>query len=471
MPTSKFDEYRKMRDDIKNINPNRGGSPNQSKGYYAEVVNATENNLQRIKKGIGARVIVIDNNGASDAIITYTNGQTGREIQDKVGYTYSQLKQRISSGKYDDMIFSINKDHPIFSNQKQLSALEKVAKEHNIKIISSDVTEKEVLALAKAASIESHIRKTIGIDDNKAPITATGYTVKRIIDDSIKDTKEFVFAQTGRFMSENFKQIHAAGVDEAVNSAMFAAAFSTAKNVHSVIKGEESASEAVKEILYDTASASVLGYATGAVMEKFNIGERSDAAFLVNGVVQVTKQVVSYVNGNINEEELLSNVAETTALIAAARVGKIIGATAATALATSIMGPAGAELGAKIGAIIGEMITTAICTEIITTIKDSREFNKQNARIISLYRRAEHQIRESQVKLEEIIQAENNELRQVISESFQMIASGINNNSSEDITAGLIHMGNKFGLTEEDFIKNKVTRSNLPDTTEEWVFS
>ena len=162
MSTSKFDEYKKMQSDISKINPNRGGSPKQSKGFYAEVINATENNLDRIKNDIKARVIVIDNNGASDAIISYANGQTGREIQDKVGYTYSQLKQMIENGKYDDMIFSINKDHSFFSNSKQLDSLKEVAKKHNVKIISSEVSEKEVLALAKAASIEAEIRQNLG---------------------------------------------------------------------------------------------------------------------------------------------------------------------------------------------------------------------------------------------------------------------------------------------------------------------
>ena len=60
MSTSKFDEYKKMQSDISKINPNRGGSPKQSKGFYAEVINATENNLDRIKNDIKARVIVID---------------------------------------------------------------------------------------------------------------------------------------------------------------------------------------------------------------------------------------------------------------------------------------------------------------------------------------------------------------------------------------------------------------------------
>lgn len=452
MSTSKLDEYRKMRHDIAEINPNRGGSPNQSKGFYAEVINASENNIERIEKDIKARVIVVDNNGVSDAIITYVNGQTGREIQDKVGYTYYQLKQMIDSGKYDGMIFTINKDHTVFSNSKQIDALNEIAKKRNIKIVSSDVSEEEVVALAKTAAKEVQIRKTFGIDDNKAPVTATGYTAKKVIDDSIKDTKNFISEQTGRFMSENFKAIHAAGVDEAINSAMFAATFSTVKNIHSVIKGEESGKEAIKEILFDTSSAAALGYATGAVMEKFNIGARGDAALLVNGMIQISKQVFAYVNGNIDEQQLLNNIAETTVHLAAAYVGRIIGS-------QLIPIPI-------VGSYIGEMITTAICSEVISTIKDTKEFEKQNQKYISLYRRAEQEIRLSNERLTAIIESENNELKRILQDGFTEIHNGINENSYDLIMNGLAKIGSKFGMKDEDFKKNLVTRENLFKNTD-----
>lgn len=451
MSITKFDEYKKMQSDISKINPNRGGSPKQSKGFYAEVINATENNLDRIKKDIKARVIVIDNNGASDAIISYANGQTGREIQDKVGYTYSQLKQMIENGKYDDMIFSINKDHSIFNNSKQLESLKEVAKKHNIKIISSEVSEKEVLALAKVASVEAQVRQTLGLSSDNAPITAAGYTGKRIIEDSLNNTKDFINEQTGRFMSENLKQIHAAGVDEAINSALFAATFSTVKNMHSVIKGEESVKEAVKEILFDTSSAAVLGYATGAAMEKLDFA-RGDAALLVNGTIQISKQVFSYVNGEIDEQQLLNNVAETTVHLAAAYVGRMIGA---QLIPISYVGP-----------YIGEMITTAICSEVISTIKDTKEFKKQNQKYISLYREAEQEIRLSNERLTAIIESENNELKKILQDGFTEIHDGINDNSYDLIMNGLAKIGSKFGMNDEDFKKNLVTKENLFKNTD-----
>lgn len=447
MSTTKLEEYKKMNHDLANIDPNRGGSPNKSKGYYAEIVNTTENNLERIKNNTAARECVINNNGPADAIVVYKNGQTGRQIQDKVGYTFSQLKNNINSGKYDNMIFRINKDHPVLKNKKAINLLKQEARQHNIKIEIGKTTEKEVLELAKNTTNESKLRNAIGLDDTKAPVSASVFTAKTFLKDSVKNSKDFISENTGRFMSENFKQINAAGVDEAVNSAMFAAVLSTTKNTISVIKGEESATEAIKEILYDTSSAAVLGYATGVVKDVFNIGELGDAALLVNGTIQISKQVFSYVNGEIDERQLLNNVAESTAYLAAAYVGRIIGS-------QLIPIPI-------VGSYIGEMITTAICSEVISTIKTTKEFEKKNKKYISLYHRAEREIKASNERLKSIIEAENEELKIIIREGFESIYNGINDNSYDLMIKGLGAIGSKFGISEEELKKDRVTRENI----------
>ena len=200
----KLDEYKKMRDGIENVNPNRGSSPDKTKGFYGEIVNATENNLDRIKKGQKARVEVIDDNGAADSIIKYANGQTGRAIQDKVGYNYFQIKQMIKSGKYDGMVLSLNKDNSLFQDEEKLNECIKLAKAHGIKIESSYVTEKETHRLAEAALVESKIRDSIGLDKTKAPIVATGYTANKMITDGVEDIESYIKNKTEYFRSEEF---------------------------------------------------------------------------------------------------------------------------------------------------------------------------------------------------------------------------------------------------------------------------
>ena len=298
-------------------------------------------------------------------------------------------------------------------------------------------------------SIMSHVINEDGVTVGSVIIKAHQSVIEfqETINNATIIAKDFISAQTGRFMSENFKQINAAGVDEAVNSAMFAAVLSTTKNTISVIKGEESATEAIKEILYDTSSAAVLGYTTGVVKDVFNIGELGDAALLVNGTIQISKQVFSYVNGEIDERQLLNNVAESTAYLAAAYVGRIIGS-------QLIPIPI-------VGSYIGEMITTAICSEVISTIKTTKEFEKKNKKYISLYHRAEREIKASNERLKSIIEAENEELKIIIREGFESIYNGINDNSYDLMIKGLGAIGSKFGISEEELKKDRVTRENI----------
>lgn len=284
----------------------------------------------------------------------------------------------------------------------------------------------------------------------KQGIVYTGKATNKIVEttqDIIDNTKENVYSQTERFISGEYKQIHKSGVNEAVDAAIFTAVFSTTKNTIAVIKGEESKGEAFKDILYDTSAAATLGYVTGVVKETFNISKQNDAALLVNGTIQISKLMVAYAKGDLDEMQLVTSVAETSAMLAAAYVGKIIGSNV-------IPIP-------YVGAYIGEMITTAICAEVISTIKFSKEFDKQNRKIMSLYRKAEHEIRESQARLELIIQKENNELISVIKQGFEEIIEGIKSDASEQVEKGLLTIGSKFGLSEADLNRHVVTKDNL----------
>ena len=167
----------------------------------------------------------------------------------------------------------------------------------------------------------------------------------------------------------------------------------------------------------------------------------------MNGTIQISKEIISYVNSNIDEEELIEHITEDIAYLVAAQIGKCIG---------EVLIPI-----PLVGSYVGEMITTAICAETISTIKFSKEFEKKNSKMISLYKNAEQQIRESQARLEDIIQKENNELLKSIEIGFEDILEGIRNNSMEQIDKGLLIIGEKFGLSEKDLSKDLVTKDNL----------
>ena len=181
--------------------------------------------------------------------------------------------------------------------------------------------------------------------------------------------------------------------------------------------------------------------------------DASSAYLLVNATIQNTKHIVQYVNGEIDEKQLVESIAESSAYLVSAYIGKCIGQTVGDFLIPGI--------GGFIGQYIGEMITTAICTEIISTIKASKAFEKENERMSSLYKRAEREIRASQERLKMLAERENQELISTIQCGFDEIKTGIQTDSYDLIKKGFAIIGSKFGFVEEDFSKDFVTRQTL----------
>lgn len=354
---------------------------------------------------------------------------------------------------------------------KSVSEMEVYIQKHNLTIhespdgVSEYLIEEKIHKFFRHSGGRAQYRKFENPDPDRiiqtkvsqAAVSVNKTTVKVVetIENNIEDSKEFITTQTERFVSENFKELHQAGVDEAVNSAIFAAAFSTAKNTLAVIKGEESKTEALKEIAFDTSSAAVLGYATGVVKEKLNLAGTGDAALLVNGTIQISKQVLAYATGDIDERQLLTNVAETTVMLAASYVGKMIGS-------SLIPIPI-------VGEMVGEMITTAICGEIINTIKATKEFKKQNQKYISLYNRAAYEIKASNERLKAIANEENEELKKAIDEGLGDILKSLSENSYELFEKGIFTIAKKFGLSEEELKKDLITKENIFKTSELFV--
>ena len=187
-------------------------------------------------------------------------------------------------------------------------------------------------------------------------------------------------------------------------------------------------------------------------MEKLN-ASYSQTALLVTGTVQISRQMIAYVNGEIDEKELVTGIAETTACLGAAYIGKCVGMAIGNMIVPGV--------GGMIGQYVGEMITTAICSQVISTIRYSKEVDKQNRKIISLYRRAEAEIRVSQDRLEYIIEKENNELLYTLEEGFAEIIQGIQMNSYKQMEDGIAVIGSRFGLTREELLRDNVTRKNI----------
>ena len=451
-------EFQSLKDKMSEIDRKRGGSASGLKGFYAEAVNASEDNIRRINEGIAARQVVIDNNGGADAVIRYANGQYGREIQYKNGYRFSMHKKFLSSGKYDGMIYAVNNDNPVLANQKQMEVLNAIAKEHNIKLVAASVSDAEMKILSELAYFEGGIRSKIGIDDTPG-ITLELYVSSKEaaynFEKLMAKRKEFnrdIVNKTSAFLKEDFARINSVGVSQALSAAQFAAAMSVAKNTISVVKGEEDLGTATKNILKETSTAAVVGYATGNLSAIMGNGNISDAALLVNGTIQISKQVCAYAKGEINEEQLIQNVAEMTVYLTAAYIGKTIGCA---------IGSAAGPIGAYVGQFVGEMITTAFCSTIIDTIQKEKRANEYHKKMLALAHRAEYEIRESQSRLIILTNEKNMQFVENLNNGYEKFMKGIKEFDYITASEGLLDIGKEFGVAKEKLTQGYVVKGNI----------
>lgn len=303
-------------------------------------------------------------------------------------------------------------------------------------------------------SAEAKSRVGMAIEGNYYRVKNSVENVQKKASDVIKKQQEFnnyIANQTSALLNNDLAKINSAGVNQALSAAQFAAAMSVTKNVLSVIKGDEEVKDATINVIKDTSKAAVMGYATGAIAEGFG-AEIGDAALLINGTIQISKQLYAYVNGDIDEAQLVQNIVETSAYLTAAYVGKTIG---------GAIGTAAGPVGMFVGQFVGEMITTAVCSTVIDTIRKEKEAKSYHNKMVALAHRAEREIRDSQDRLIILVNEDNNRFKDLISTGYEKFIDGILNNNYDEASLGLASIGEGFGINAEKLTCGHVTQGNI----------
>jgi len=421
----KLEVYGQMREDIANVDVNRGASSDRAKGFYAEIVNSSEENISNINKGIKARQIVIDDNGNVDAKVKYSGGNYGRGIQDKCGRSFNstKVKSLIESGKYDGQILRINCDSVIFMNPEKLEELCKIAKKHNIKIVAASTSEREMHFLAKAAKTEVNIRKNIGLS-GKASLTATTYVTAKVVSDSanyaVKTAGDVIIGKTSlNDLKENiannnnqkaciqtyisnkekdFKALIEKNPDIGRQIGMSTETKIVSNHAIKLFSGKENLSEAsaevvvgivsyeveknVNQILNDVSQKTIEIVSKEASKKAANEGTRKfleslakDNQFIkmVDGTIRVSKLAYKFFVENISVEELVIGACKVGCDIAlgylGGEIGADIGKTAGAVVGGLIGGVGGAGIGYGIGKVIGGILGAALGASLTDIIE------------------------------------------------------------------------------------------------------
>lgn len=258
--------------------------------------------------------------------------------------------------------------------------------------------------------------------------------------------------QAHRFLDEeDWDRLNRAGVNQAISAAKYAATISVIRNALSVVKGDEGIKDAADNYIKDTATAAAIGYATGFTAEKYGIST-GDAAIIVNGSIQIASQIYAYVNGDVDESQLIQNVADNSAYLASAYIGKVFG---------GAIGTAGGPVGIFVGQYIGEMITTAFCSNVIDYIHAERVANKHHKQMLTLARNAEIEIIDSQDRLILLVNEENNQFVDTLNLGYDRFVDGLLNDNYEDASLGLATIGEGFGIEPDKLKQGHVEEGNV----------
>lgn len=194
------------------------------------------------------------------------------------------------------------------------------------------------------------------------------------IGDEAEKINNAKLAKTG--VKNAVKTAHSAGKTTAAYSGGTAAAISGINNVVMYVKGEKTASDALKDVSEDSAKAAVSGYMTGAGLTAVNhtltsssskfliaLGENNVAGKVITTVAVTGDTIVKWGNDEISMNECLIELGDKGCSFCGAYFGSILGE---TLIPIPVVGSA-------VGSLIGGALTSNVYNHIICEIQNARE--------------------------------------------------------------------------------------------------
>ncbi len=290
-----------LADNLSALNTMRGGEKG-FKGYVAEPFVAHDECIS------GKDTIVVNDNGPVDLV---TRGGNGHLYKKQVKFSGKNAK--IDFDKYRDQTVIVNKDRKNFNNLLNKSKIAKV------KVVRSNVAEKDVKNVADAMQAETRISHR-----------QNSFIIPKVV-----ETKEVA------------KVLHNAGMKSAKTGVLFGSGFSIGRNAVKVLSGEKDISEAVTDVAQDTVVAGAVGYGTGVVGTAIAstsagatvAGALSSAAAAVSGTT-IGGAAVGAGTAAISAIGSAGAAAVGSAVGTVGAVGGAIGSAAVTATAGTMLGGA-----------------------------------------------------------------------------------------------------------------------------------
>jgi len=250
------------------------------------------------------------------------------------------------------------KDRKLVGPEEQIEEIKKIAKR---KSLSNKTTRPEVAKEHKI--VEKKVSASIGKKTKSDPL-------------SLKDAKKLTKkARKGKVNSNDilpkdatFEAMKSGAIEGAKNGAIFSAAFSTFENIQAVKNGRKEITEAVVDVVVETtkgavdsavksAAGSAAKVAATKIAEKTtssvakSVLKSSAPVMVAVAGVEIAKDTVKLVKGEIDGEEFAKRSTKTVATSAGGWAGAEVGAAIGSAICPGI----GTVVGGIVGGVLGSL--------------------------------------------------------------------------------------------------------------------
>ncbi len=275
-------------------------------------------------------------------------------------------------------------------------------------------------------------------EEGKQKAIEKGRESQKIIDRKVAKTSVKNALKTG----------HKAGLQGAANAGLMTATMSGVMNIVSVLKGEKSAEDALKDTAVDTGKAAATGYVlTGGLTTISHTLSNSSSKFIqalsksnvpgyvITAVIVTGNTLKKYANGEISTEECIIELGEK-------------GISFATAGASMAVGQALIPIpvvGAAIGCLVGTMVTSSIYNNIIGGIKQRKMESDERKRLISEYDDIANEARQYREELESYLETYFKDYQDCFDEALQGMKLAFEVGDANGVITGANMITKKLG--------------------------
>lgn len=242
------------------------------------------------------------------------------------------------------------------------------------------------------------------------------------------------------------KIAHRAGVEQLKIGAAISGSISLIRNLVSVCKGEQSATEAAKNLAKDTASGAVVGYGTafaGSVIKGAmqnasgqtlrTLSKTNAPAIIVTSTLEIGKTMSRYFRGDIDGVKCLEELGEK----GTSNLGAAMFAIAGNAVCP--------VLGGIVGSMIGYTLTSASYGELLNALKEEKLSTEHRKFIEQQCQDAIDLIEQYRTEMKSIVSRYFEEFDDMLSKSFDLMEKAYCNNDIDMFISGTNHITSSLG--------------------------